>query len=78
MSKKLTLSVVDQSPIRRGGTAADALHETIELAAATEKLGYERFWREILDWIEGSYETHEKLGTVEVLRHRAAASPGAT
>lgn len=44
MSKKLTLSVVDQSPIRKGGTAADALHETIELAAATEKLGYERFW----------------------------------
>jgi alkanesulfonate monooxygenase SsuD/methylene tetrahydromethanopterin reductase-like flavin-dependent oxidoreductase (luciferase family) len=41
---KLTLSVVDQSPVRQGGTAADALRETIALAVATEKLGYKRFW----------------------------------
>jgi luciferase family oxidoreductase group 1 len=41
---KLTLSVVDQSPVRQGGTAADALRETIALAVATEKLGYQRFW----------------------------------
>jgi len=41
---KLTLSVVDQSPVRQGGTAGDALRETIELARATEKLGYQRFW----------------------------------
>ena len=44
MNGKLTLSVVDQSPVREGGTAVDALRETIELAAATEKLGYQRFW----------------------------------
>ena len=44
MTRKLTLSVVDQSPVRQGGTAGDALRETIELARATEKLGYERFW----------------------------------
>ena len=44
MSDKLELSVVDQSPVRKGGTAADALRETIELAVATEKLGYQRFW----------------------------------
>ena len=44
MSQKLTLSVVDQSPVRTGGTAAQALWETIELAAATEALGYERYW----------------------------------
>lgn len=44
MNGKLTLSVVDQSPVRQGGTAGDALRETIELARATEKLGYERFW----------------------------------
>ena len=44
MEGKLTLSVVDQSPIRKGGTPADALHETIELAVAAEKLGYKRYW----------------------------------
>ena len=44
MDKEWTLGVVDQSPIRSGGTAADALHETIELAATTEALGFERFW----------------------------------
>jgi luciferase family oxidoreductase group 1 len=40
----LTLNVVDQSPVRAGGTAADALRETIALAQATEALGYQRFW----------------------------------
>jgi luciferase family oxidoreductase group 1 len=44
MAEKLTLSVVDQSPVRQGGTAADALRETVALAVATEKLGYRRFW----------------------------------
>src|SRR6476620_12323508 len=44
MAKKLTVSVVDQSPFRQAGTAADALRETIALAVATEKLGYKRFW----------------------------------
>ena len=44
MSPKLTLSVVDQSPVRQGGTATDALRETIELAVATEALGYQRYW----------------------------------
>ena len=38
----LHLGVVDQSPIRAGGTAADALRETIALAVATEAMGYER------------------------------------
>ena len=42
--KKLTLSVVDQSPLRSGGTARDALLETIELAKIVELLGYERYW----------------------------------
>lgn len=40
----LRLSVVDQSPVRTGGTAADALQETIALAAAVEELGYARYW----------------------------------
>jgi luciferase family oxidoreductase group 1 len=40
----LILSVVDQSPVRSGGTARDALRETIELAIAVESLGYKRYW----------------------------------
>lgn len=44
MEKTLQLSVVDQSPIREGGTAADALRETVALAVATEALGYKRYW----------------------------------
>lgn len=43
-SQKFTLSVLDQSPVRDGGTAAEALRDTIALAEATEKLGYKRFW----------------------------------
>ncbi|MEW6299330.1 MAG: LLM class flavin-dependent oxidoreductase [Thermodesulfobacteriota bacterium] len=44
MQERFTLSVVDQSPVRAGGTAADALWETVALAAAAEALGYRRFW----------------------------------
>ncbi len=44
MSGQLTLSVVDQSPVRSGATAGDALRETIELAAAVEDMGYLRYW----------------------------------
>ena len=38
------LSVLDQSPIRSGGTAAQAIEETLELARVTERLGYHRYW----------------------------------
>jgi luciferase family oxidoreductase group 1 len=44
MSQELTLSVLDQSPVRRGGTAAQALHETVALAQIAERLGYRRYW----------------------------------
>ena len=44
MPVQLSLSVVDQSPVRQGGTAGDALHETIALAQAVEALGYQRYW----------------------------------
>jgi luciferase family oxidoreductase group 1 len=40
----LQLSVLDQSPVREGGTATEALQETIALAVATEAMGYRRFW----------------------------------
>ena len=39
VDQNFTLSVVDQSPVRTGGTATDALRETIELAVAAEALG---------------------------------------
>ena len=42
--KDIKLTVVDQSPIRRGGTPADALNESVELAVHTENLGYSRYW----------------------------------
>lgn len=41
---QLKLSVVDQSPIRKGGTARDAVNETIELAKRCDALGYSRYW----------------------------------
>lgn len=41
---RLKLGVVDQSPVRTGGTAADAIRETLELAQAAERLGYSRYW----------------------------------
>ncbi len=44
MKQQLTLSVVDQSPVRDGGSAGDALRETIKLAVAAEALGYKRYW----------------------------------
>ena len=40
----LALSVVEQSPVRRGGSGAEALRESVELAVAVEAMGYERFW----------------------------------
>ncbi|HEX5416575.1 MAG TPA: LLM class flavin-dependent oxidoreductase [Chloroflexota bacterium] len=44
MSDQLFLNVLDQSPIRQGGTAAQALHETVQLAGVAERLGYRRYW----------------------------------
>src|SRR5580692_1472906 len=40
----LQLSVLDQSPIRKGGDAAEAVVETIKLAKAWAALGYRRYW----------------------------------
>lgn len=40
----LKLGVVDQSPVRTGGTGAHAIRETLELARAAERLGYSRYW----------------------------------
>lgn len=43
-SNKVHLSVLDQSPVRQGGSARQALQETIELARLADRLGYTRFW----------------------------------
>jgi len=40
----MILSVLDQSPIREGGSAAEAIRETLELAQACDRLGYHRYW----------------------------------
>jgi luciferase family oxidoreductase group 1 len=40
----LRLSVLDQSPVREGGTPADAIRETLDLAEAADRLGYARYW----------------------------------
>jgi luciferase family oxidoreductase group 1 len=40
----IRLSVLDQSPIRKGADAVQAVKETVELAKYTDQLGYTRFW----------------------------------
>ena len=40
----MKLTVVDQSPVRKGGTSSDALRESVELATWVEKIGYSRYW----------------------------------
>lgn len=39
-----TLSILDQSPISEGFTAADALAHSVDLAQFAETLGYARYW----------------------------------
>jgi luciferase family oxidoreductase group 1 len=40
----MRLSVLDQSPISEGSTGSQALHNTIDLARAADRLGYHRYW----------------------------------
>lgn len=40
----LALSVLDQAPVADGSTAAEALRQTLDLAGATEAMGYRRYW----------------------------------
>lgn len=44
MERKVKLSVLDQSIVREGSTARDAVEETIATAKLAEQLGYTRFW----------------------------------
>ena len=41
---KLALGVLDQTPIKSGSSASEAISESIELAKHTDKLGYTRYW----------------------------------
>ena len=38
------LSVLDQSPVKSGGTPSQAVQETLQLAGAADRLGYHRYW----------------------------------
>ncbi|MFC3070794.1 MsnO8 family LLM class oxidoreductase [Phenylobacterium soli] len=40
----VSLSVLDLSPVSPNGTQAQAVRDTLEVARAAERLGYERFW----------------------------------
>src|SRR5262245_42269053 len=40
----IPFSVLDLSPIREGGTAGDALRNTLDLARHAEELGFRRYW----------------------------------
>jgi len=40
----IKLSVLDQTPIRRGSNANEALQESIQLAKLADRLGYTRYW----------------------------------
>ncbi|MFL9484049.1 LLM class flavin-dependent oxidoreductase [Chitinophagaceae bacterium LWZ2-11] len=40
----IKLSILDQSIVRKGSSAADAIAETIATVKMAEKLGYNRFW----------------------------------
>jgi luciferase family oxidoreductase group 1 len=44
MSGGIRLGVLDQSPVISGHTPAQAVHETVRLAQAAERLGYHRYW----------------------------------
>jgi luciferase family oxidoreductase group 1 len=43
-TRRLSLSVLDQSPISEGMSAGDALRNSIDLAVLADALGYTRYW----------------------------------
>ena len=62
MERRIKLSVLDQSPIRKGGNAVQALKESSELVRLTDQLGYTRYW------VSEHHNTNSLAGTApEVL-----------
>lgn len=64
----MKLSVLDQTPIRRGSNAVEALQESVELVKLAESLNYSRYW----------ISEHHNMGTLacsapEVLLARLGA-----
>lgn len=41
---QLQLSILDQTPVRKGSNPVEALQESVELAKLADKLGYTRYW----------------------------------
>src|SRR6476659_7909205 len=41
---EIPFSVLDLSPIRQGGTAAESFRNTLDLAKHADRLGYRRYW----------------------------------
>ncbi|MGV1047061.1 MAG: LLM class flavin-dependent oxidoreductase [Solirubrobacterales bacterium] len=44
MPSNLRLSVLDQTPVSEGSTAAQALRNSVDLAQLADRLGYHRYW----------------------------------
>jgi len=70
MERKIKLSVLDQSPIRKGGNAVQALKESSELVRLTDQLGYTRYW------VSEHHNTNSLAGTAPevLLAHLAGES----
>ncbi len=63
------LGVLDQSPIRTGGTPGQAIRESVELAQAVERWGYQRYW------VAEHHSSEGLAGTApEILTARIAAA----
>ncbi len=43
-SRKIKLSILDQSIVRKGSNAREAVMDTVETARLADRLGYHRFW----------------------------------
>ncbi|MBO9633712.1 MAG: LLM class flavin-dependent oxidoreductase [Chitinophagaceae bacterium] len=41
---QLQLSILDQTPVRKGSDPVEAIQESVELAKLADKLGYTRYW----------------------------------
>lgn len=41
---QLELSILDQTPVRKGSNPVEALQESVELAKLADRLGYTRYW----------------------------------